>query len=259
MPVFSTPAILLRRMEYGDFDVIITLFTLKRGKLSLIAKSAKKSTKRFAGVLELFSILEIVGSAGRGKGLPVLQEAALKQPFSGIRADFKKTAYASYWSELIYVWTEENFKQTALYHLLEHVLTELDSGRTAEDALNILFQMRFLSLTGHQPNLNDCSQCRTKLENVKQDHISIDLKRGGILCGNCVTRSATRMSLTKGTIKQLLWIVSGKLAKATRIKFTRTALSESTEFLEEFICYHLGKKPRSLKFLRQIRNGEFRG
>ena len=98
MPVFSSPAILLRRLDYGDFDVIITFFTLKRGKLSLIAKSAKKSTKRFAGILELFSVLEVTAGTDRGKGLSVLLEAVLKHPFSAIRADFRKTAYASYWA-----------------------------------------------------------------------------------------------------------------------------------------------------------------
>jgi len=66
------------------------------------------------------------------------------------------------------------------------------------------------------------------------------------------------MSLTKGTVKQLLWVESGNLAKAGRIKFTPAALMESTEFLEDFISYHLGKNPRSLKFLRQIRNSKFR-
>ena len=106
MPVFATPAILLRRIDYGDFDVIITFFTLNKGKLSLIAKAAKKSTRRFAGILELFSVLDLVVGTGRGKGLPILQEAALIKPFEGIRADFKKTAYASYWAELIYSWLE---------------------------------------------------------------------------------------------------------------------------------------------------------
>ena len=62
------------------------------------------------------------------------------------------------------------------------------------------------------------------------------------------------MLLGKGTIKQLLWVESGDLAKATRIKFSPSAIEEGTEFLEEFVCYHLGKQPRSLKFLRQIRN-----
>ena len=182
-----------------------------------------------------------------------MQEAALKQPFSAIRADFKKTAFASYWAELIYNWIEENFKQVALYYLFEHVLTELNSGRTMEAALNILFQMRFLTLSGHRPNLAECSICRMELENIQQEKIIVDLKRGGILCDACSKGMAPRISLAKGTIKQLLWVESGNLAKATRIKFTHPAIKESTDFLEEFISYHLGKKPRSLKFLRQIR------
>ena len=253
MPAFSTPAILLRRLDYGDFDVIITFLTLERGKLSLIAKSAKKSTKRFAGALELFSELQILANFGRGKGLAVLQEAVLKQPFSSIRVDYKKTAYASYWSELIYNWIEENSKQVALYYLFEHVLYELDCGKIIPSVLNILFQMRFLTLSGHHPNLRHCSSCRLELENIQNDNIAVNLQRGGIVCGKCSSGAVSRISLSKGTVKQLLWLESGKLAKAARIKFTKPALEESTNFLEEFVCFHLGKQPRSLKFLRQIR------
>ncbi|MGD2024091.1 MAG: recombination protein O N-terminal domain-containing protein, partial [Desulfobacterales bacterium] len=68
MSVFSTPAILLRRLDYGDFDLILTFLSLQRGKISLIAKSAKKSKKRFAGVLELFSLIDIVVSTGKRRG-----------------------------------------------------------------------------------------------------------------------------------------------------------------------------------------------
>jgi len=100
--------------------------------------------------------------------------------------------------------------------------------------------------------------CGLALEDIKSDTIAVNLQRGGILCGDCNRCTDTRMSLAKGTIKQLLWVESGKLAKTTRIKFTKPALAESTNFLEQFVCYHLGKEPRSLKFLRQIRNDEFR-
>ena len=254
MSNFSTPAILLRRMDYGDFDLILTFYTLKNGKLSLIAKSAKKSIKRFAGILELFSMLDVVASHGRGKGLPVLQEAVLKQPFEGIRADFKKTAYASYWAELIYNWMEGNYQQVALFNLLEHVLSELDSGKAAAAELNILFQMRFLSLSGHRPHMTACSLCQRDLEKIEQTKIILDLKTGGIVCGNCRGRSASRIVLSRGTIKQLLWIDIGDLSKAARMRFNPPALTEITNFLEEFVSYHLGKQPRSLKFLRQIRS-----
>ena len=253
MTNFSTPAILLRRLDYGDFDVIITFFTLEKGKISVIAKSAKKSTKRFGGVLELFSELQILAGSGRGKGLPVLQEAVIKQPFSSIRADYKNTAYASYWSELIYNWIEENYQQVALYYLFEHVLYELDAGRTEPSVLNILFQMRFLSLSGHRPNLSHCSLCQKDLASINANQIVVNLQRGGIICGQCSSGVSCRLSLGIGTIRQLLWVESGQLAKAARIRFSPSALKESTDFLEEFVCYHLGKEPRSLKFLRQIR------
>ena len=197
--------------------------------------------------------MELVASTGRGKGLPVLQEAVLKEPFSGIRADFKKMAYASYWAELIYNWLEDDYKQDALYALFEHVLSELDRGQTTEAALNILFQMRFLNLSGHRPYLTACSLCNKELEKIQQTKIILDLQGGGILCGNCSSRSASRIFLSRGTIKQLLWVGSGDLAKATRMKFSPAALDESTHFLEEFAIYHLGKQPRSLKFLRQVR------
>ncbi|RPJ79366.1 MAG: DNA repair protein RecO, partial [Deltaproteobacteria bacterium] len=65
MSDFSTRAIILRRIDHGDYDLIVTLMTKEYGKLSLIAKNAKKSIKRFSGVLELFSALDITGKKGR--------------------------------------------------------------------------------------------------------------------------------------------------------------------------------------------------
>jgi len=114
MSDFASPAILLRRINYGDYDLIITLVTMEKGKCTVIAKSAKKSKKRFAGILELFSDLDLVFCPGRGKGLFILKEASLKNPFQCIRSSIAKTAYASYWAELINEWTEEGEKQTEL-------------------------------------------------------------------------------------------------------------------------------------------------
>ena len=253
MPAFSTSAIMLRRTDFGDYDLIITFFTLDFGKISLIAKSAKKSTKRFAGILELFSVLQVVAGSGRGRGLPVLQEATLVHPFSRIRADFKKMAYASYWAELINAWLEENEKQPRLFYLFQYALGELDRGDTAEDVLTIIFQMRFLRLSGQRPNITACSNCRAELEAIRQDKFTLNLAKGGVICAKCGPGSQGRLSLSKGTIKRLLWVEDGDMAKATRIRFTPESLKEGVEFLEAFVPYHLGKQPRSLKFLRQMR------
>ncbi|MFC1515739.1 DNA repair protein RecO [Thermodesulfobacteriota bacterium] len=253
MSSFTTPAIMLRRIDYGDYDLIITFLTLSRGKIPVIVKSAKKSTKRFSGILELFSVLDLVCSVGRRKGLPVLQEATLKQPFEGIRSNIRKTAYASYWAELINEWTEEGDKQPLLYHLFHHVLAKLDSDKISDAALSILFQMRFLTISGLSPNLRNCGACRCEMEKMAQNSVAFDLEKGGLLCKRCAVGSAGRVSLSKGAIKQLRWIENGPLTKAERIKFSSQSLNEGLEFLEAFVPYHLGKEIRSLTFLKQIR------
>ncbi|MEE8398513.1 MAG: DNA repair protein RecO [Desulfobacterales bacterium] len=253
MSRFSTPAIILRRIDFGDYDLILSLITLNRGKVSAIAKSAKKSTKRFAGILEPFSILDVVCTIGKGR-LPVLQEAVLKHPFSVIRSDMTKAAYASYWAELINEWLEDSQRQADIYHLFHYSLAGIDTDLAPEAALSILFQMRFAALSGYGPNLTHCSFCSKGLDDIKSSKVAFDIKRGGLVCDACSPGISGRFSLSKGTIKQLLWIESGDLIKAKRIRLDPLAIKESLDFLEAFVPYHLGKAPRSLTFLRQIRS-----
>lgn len=251
MSSFSNPAIILRRVEFGDFDLILSFLTRDKGKFSAIAKSAKKSTKRFSGILEPFSILRIVCSTGRRKGLPILQEAVLKKPLPSIRTDIIKTAYASYWAELIDVWLEEGPNQIELFGLLQYVLEQLDQGSASPAVLGILFQVRFLIISGHRPNLKQCGVCRRELDAMTGNAIQFDLAKGGLICDRCTT--AGRLQLTRGTIKQLQWLEKEQLSKAGRIRFSAQAVAESQKFLEAFVPYHLGKEPRSLKFLKEIR------
>ena len=249
-----TPAILLRRVEYGDYDLILTFLTRDCGKISAIAKSARKSAKRFAGRLELFSVLRIVCTSGRRSNLPTLQETVLINLHPAIRTDIIRTAHANYWAELIDRWTEEAEQQADLYRLLLHVYHQLNSGIVSPAEIGILFQIRLLALTGHQPNLQRCGICRTDLDQVPDRAFSVDLPKGGLICGRCAPSAAGgRISLNKGTIKQLLWMAKADLTKAGRIRFTGQALAESQRFLEAFLPFHLGQEPRSLKILRQLR------
>ena len=116
-----------------------------------------------------------------------------------------------------------------------------------------MFQIKFLTISGLSPNLRQCSVCRTEVEKIKETSVQFDFAKGGILCDECASKTLQKSFLSKGIIKQFLWIKMGDLVKAVRIKFSSDALREGSEFLETFVPYHLGKEPRSLKFLQQIR------
>jgi DNA repair protein RecO (recombination protein O) len=248
----STPAIMLRRIAYGDDDLICTFFSLSKGKISLMAKSAKKSAKRFPGILEPFSVLHITYSAARTKAMPFLQEASLMEPFSNIRTDVNKTAYAGYMAELIYEWMEEQTVNPSLFALYQYALNLLDQGKMPEAAASIIFQMRFMGLSGFSPNIDSCMVCKTTAERIDQQMIVFDLKKGGVVCNSCLTGEGP-IRLSKGALKQLQWVEQADLEAVARIRFSSRALQEGLDFLEAFVPYHLGKDLRSLKFLHQLR------
>jgi DNA repair protein RecO (recombination protein O) len=250
---FTTDAILLRRIAYGDHDLILTFLAPDRGKFSSIAKSARKSVRRFSGLLEPFTGLQVVCTAGRGK-LLILKEAALRRSLGSIQSNILKTAYAGYWVELVDGWVEEGHPQAALFHLLNWVLDALEKEPSTPSRLSVLFQMRLMAVSGFSPNLCRCACCRTHVDGMPGVTIGFDLAKGGLVCARCGADTIDRrIILSKGAVKQLHWLKTMPFARAGCVRFTAQSLAESLHFLETFVPYHLGKQPRSLAFLKQVR------
>jgi DNA repair protein RecO (recombination protein O) len=253
MPRFVTSGITLRRIAYGDHDVILTLFSKDRGKMAVIAKSAKKSRKRFSGLLELFSELSVTCHRSRRGGMPVLQEASLVQPFANIRGDIQRTATASYWVELVNDWLQDHECQTGLYELLMFALSRLDAGLRPPMEISILFQMRFLELSGMGPGIDACHRCQRDVDSLKGSALGFNLARGSVICDACRQNGEPHLPIASGTLKLLRWVRSGSLETAARIRCDAATRTQGLSLLEAFIPYHLGKEPKSLGFLKQMR------
>lgn len=256
MPDFSEDAILLRKIEYGDHDLIISFLTKNRGKISVIAKNAKKSVKRFTGALDLFSANHIQCTLPKKKkdALIILAQADLENGYADIRYDVFKTAYASYWVELIYFWVEDGRKQTQLYDLLEFSLGALSKGTIRRSVLSLLYQIRFMHVSGFSPWIDSCVYCGSALDQVAEKKIWFDFQDGRILCKNCIRKKNKHgMMVSKGTLKQLYWINHTPMARADRLRFSSPAIREGETLLESFIPFHVGRQFKSLEFLKRLR------
>jgi DNA repair protein RecO (recombination protein O) len=257
MKTFSTSAFLIRKVDYGEADRIVTLFTRSHGKVAAIAKFAKKSSRRFGGVLELFSEMDVVCRAGKRGGMLLLQEASLQQPFSAIRSDVVKTAYASYWADIVHQWMESEQANEGIFDLMAHAFAELDRGKTPAAEVSILFQLQFLAMHGLAPNLEACATCGRPLEAVASGGYPFFLEKGGVQCPLCsrdVQNERAGMHLSMGTVMQLRWVGNRRLPAAARIRFTNQAVTEGLRLLEAFVPFHLDRSPKSLKVLRQLRD-----
>ena len=85
----SDRAFLLRSVNFKESDKIVTLFLERMGKISAMAKGARKSWRRFGGALEPFSLFEVTVVQGKGN-LWRLDEATLISPHSDLASDLSQ-------------------------------------------------------------------------------------------------------------------------------------------------------------------------
>ena len=248
--VFNSLAIVLKCVDYGDHDRILTLFTREKGKLSALAKNAKKSVKRFSGALELFYVIDL--AIRQNSRMAYLMEASVVEAFENIRWDILKIAYASYWVETVVRFLEEGTCQEGIFNLLYHCLAGLNAGLRSPDEWSIYYHLKFLEMTGHAPELSRCLICGSDLDHMEGVRVGFDIAAGGLTCDRC-RRFDRSMGLAKGTVKQLLWFQHSNPENASVIRFSPYAIEEGLNFLESFLTHHLENELRSLKFLRKTR------
>ena len=122
----STTAILLRKRKLSDTSLIISWCTESLGCIQTVARGARRAKSPFAGKLDLFFEAEIQIARGRKSDLHTLTEVVLRNPFGGIRKNFRRTQTGSYFVELIELCTESDHHEPELFALLRRALTYLN-------------------------------------------------------------------------------------------------------------------------------------
>jgi DNA repair protein RecO (recombination protein O) len=265
MHSFSAQGIILWKKEYGEHDLLVSFLTKGYGKITAIAKNAKKSVKRFGGVLELFTMVEAVFKPSKNNGLSSLVEVSLDSPFDRIRTDHVRAAYAGYWSEIISGWLEEEHPQDDIFFLLRDILENLDAGVIPLETLDTVFLIKLLQLSGFSPDFSVCSECGKITDDLFDRRFIFDIKNGRITCQKCVSEwmkkterkayfTATDIYVSTGTINELRWIQNNDRQAGFRIRLKSSSVKESRAVFGRFLPFHLGKELKSLRLLDRIRH-----
>ncbi len=247
---YQTEAIVLRSLDYGESDKIVTFYTADFGKVKGIAKGARRSQKRFANTLEAFSCLELLFSRRRPEGLAFIEAGKVINHYPRIRADLKKTLFSSYMVDMTDQFTLENKANHELFRLLADFLELFDLGSASEDLVRF-FEMRLLKLLGYEPVLDCCVACRMPVQNGAMYHFSV--RDGGVKCGTCFPRDYDYLGISTGTMKSMLLGKDLEREKQKRLILPEECARASRLFLDMFIAHLLGKELKSLNVIRERR------
>jgi DNA repair protein RecO (recombination protein O) len=247
MDFLQSQAIVLQVRDHGDSDKIVTLFTETCGKLTGIAKGAKRSQKRFVNKLELFSLLDLHYVESRSSTLVRLDQAELITPFPSLRAVVTRYTAASLVCELLLSSTRENDPDKALFHLLSWTLNRIDQGHPISPTL-ILFQIKMLGLLGFSPQFGACGVCGRQVQTPFTYRFSAVL--GGLVCRECIMENEPLLPLSMETIKLLTRAQEMEHDKLDRLRFSPAAIHEALRLLRHYDNYLLQREIQSWNFLQ---------
>ncbi|HKX12649.1 MAG TPA: DNA repair protein RecO, partial [bacterium] len=93
-------AYLLRSIAYGDDHRILSFLTAGHGRVDMIALGARKSLKRFSGVLDFVHCLDVEFKPNE-RGLANLMQCGLRESYPAIRESYEGTVLALQWLGLL--------------------------------------------------------------------------------------------------------------------------------------------------------------
>lgn len=203
----KTKGIIIAENNLGDFDKMLTMLTPGLGKISCVAKGARRPKSALLGGTQLFCFGEYVMFSGTNTYH--INSCETIEIFYKIRTDLDKLKYAIHIDKIIQDVTQENqnsYKILQLFLNTLYIISETD--KDLEFILSI-FKFRLLSLLGFFPQIEKCLVCG---EHENLNFFSI--QQNGFKCRTCGKQDTSAISInesTKNAIKYTFYSPPKKL------------------------------------------------
>ena len=237
-------AILLRAVDYGDADRIVTLLTAELGKIAVMARGARRSRRRFGGALEPYCVVRAEVGLGRGE-VGRLAQAQVARAFPRILTDLQRMTLAGAMLELIREATPAREPDRRIFDTAVEGLETLDRGVPATEELWLAFAMRVLSVAGLSPELGACGSCGRRPGEGQAARFDPDL--GALRCRACggaplsISGRARAVLAAAGTRR---WVPEGRWAAEER--------AQARRLLAAFVERHLGRALAGPAMIAQV-------
>lgn len=240
-------AIVIRQVDFSESSRVVTMYSKEFGKISSLAKGAKRLKGPFDAALDLLSNCRIVFIRKSG-ALNLLTQASLVSRFVPVPASLNSLYGGYYLAELLSSLTEEEDPEPRIFDLAIKTLKELADAKADLGATIVGFEVSLLQLIGLFPNLQECSVCSEAIQiSGKYAHW---VSQGGLLCKECRNEEYQGRSVSAGSIAVLRRITESQTNLSYRVRLTKEQSAECHRLAISVISQTLGKKPGTLKYLK---------
>ena len=179
MASFTTPAIVIRRADYGDYDRMITLFSPELGRVEAIARGCRRPKSALVNAVEPFTSGEFQLFSHRERN--ALEQCQISESYFELRADYDRLRHGAYWLKLLDTAILPDTPAPELFIITLRALAHLNYGELPPELTTFAFECHFMRLMGLSPRMDACVRCGKPV--TGDAHFDAEL--GGVLCDTC--------------------------------------------------------------------------
>lgn len=243
----TTDALVLREVRYKEADRILTVFTQREGKITVKARGAlRKSSKTAAATQQLtYSEMTLFGNNGRW----TVNEAVIKEPFSGLRNDIAKFALGSYFAECIEAMSVEEQPEPLLLQLGLNSLYALSNDLHDPLLIKAAFEFRLMCIAGYEPDVRVCCVCGNEPQDAQ-----LCLENGGICCRDCKgSVRGNTVPLGRDGLSALRYIVSAPAKQLFSFQVDDVSLRRLSNAAELYIQTQTERSFSTLEYWKRVK------
>ena len=202
----SAAGIILRTRPLTETSLIVLWLTPNFGRISTVAKGARRPKSPFLGKLDLYYEADFTFSRSRRSELHTLREVSLRETHPALRREVTHLQQVAYCSTLIEQATETETPLLEVHRLFQELLNQLPKLSPQPQTI-FAFELKLLDELGLSPD-------------VEESH------------------------LMPGTKRIVAALVRDDWSTLARLKLSDAQVKELRQYLHGFLIFHLGRIPK---------------
>lgn len=222
MKLTKIKGIVIKETSYKDNDKIITILSEELGKVSVIAKGAKKTNSPNLASSQYLVYSEFV--LYKSTNYYYINSSEVINMFYNLRVDFEKLQIAFELTKLVYSVTDENQDTSQVLKLLLNTLYVIDKLNKNEKLVTAIFKIKLLDILGFTPRLDVCNNCRKKLYEDVEEKVFYDYINNIFFCRECILNSAKKqcIEISVPTLVAINYVVRSDIKKIFSFELKET-------------------------------------
>ncbi len=219
MGTIKTSGIIISETNLGDYDKMLTMLTPGIGKISCVAKGARRPKSALLAGTQFLCFGNYM--MYKGANTYNINSCDTIEVFYNIRTDLDKLNCAVEITKIIRDVTEENencYKILQLYLNTLYVLSETDKN---PELIVSIFKMKLLCFLGYTPRIKECVNCKSA-ENIRY----FSIKDNGFKCENCGKQDKGALIMSESTVSAIKYIIMSPAKKLFSFNLKDESLNE---------------------------------